>query len=75
MAIRMFDHCRAYTILTSMPSEIVQCVLSDRWEGVTHSNYTKITTSEREEKIYEGYKKHNDQSLNYSLIDEKVHIS
>ena len=58
-----------------MPSEIVRCVLRDRRNRAARSKFAKLTTSERQEKIYEGYKKHNGYSLNHSLMNKKIHIS
>ena len=54
-----------------MPSEIVHCVLCDRRNRAARSKFTKITTSERQEKIYDDYKKRN----GYSLMNKKIHIS
>ena len=58
-----------------MPSEIVHCVLCDRRNRAARSKFTKITIRERQEKMYEGYKKRNDYSLNDSLMNKKIHIS
>ena len=58
-----------------MPSEILHCVLYDRRNRAERSKFTKTTTSERQEKIYEGYKKRNGYSLNHSLMNKKIHIS
>ena len=58
-----------------MPSEIVHCVLCDRRNRAARSKFTKITTSERQEKICEGYKRRNGYSLNHSLMSKKIHIS
>ena len=58
-----------------MPSEIVHCVLCDRRNRAARSKFTKIITRERQEKIYEGYKKLNGYSLNHSLMNKKIHIS
>ncbi|CAF3423350.1 unnamed protein product [Rotaria sp. Silwood2] len=58
-----------------MPSEVVHCVLCDRRERGARSKYTTITTVERQEKIYEGYKKRYGQPLNYCLIKKKVHVA
>ena len=58
-----------------MPSEIVHCVLCDRRNRAARSKFAKLTTSERQEKIYEGYKKRNGYLLNHSLMNKKIHIS
>ena len=58
-----------------MPSEIVHCVLCDRRNRAARSKFAKLTTSERQKKIYEGYKKRNGYSLNHSLMNKKIHIS
>ena len=58
-----------------MPSEIVHCVLCDRRNRAARSKFAKLTTRERQEKIYDGYKKPNGYSLNHSLMNKKAHIS
>ena len=75
MHVHMFDDSLKYRILQECPSEIVHCVLCDRRNRAACSKFTKIATSERQEKIYEGYKKRNGYSLNHSLMNKKIHIS
>ena len=58
-----------------MSPEIVHYVLCDRRDRAARSKFTKITTRERQEKIYENYKKRNDYSLKDSLMNKKIHIS
>ena len=60
-----------------MPSEIVHCVLCDRRNRAARSKFAKlhVATSERQEKIYDGYKKRNSYSLNHSLMNKTIHIS
>ena len=58
-----------------MPSEIVHCFLCDKRNRAARSKFTKITTSKRQGKIYEGYEKRNGYSLNHSLMNKKIHIS
>ncbi|CAF4148212.1 unnamed protein product [Rotaria magnacalcarata] len=58
-----------------MPSQIVHCLLCDRRERTARSKFTTIMTVERQEKIYEGYENRHGKSLNYSLINKKVHVS
>ena len=58
-----------------IPSEIVRCVLCDRRNWAARSKFAKLTISERQEKIYERYKKRNGYSLNHWLMNKKIHIS
>ncbi|CAF3938297.1 unnamed protein product [Rotaria sp. Silwood1] len=58
-----------------MPSPVIHCVLCDRRERIARSKLTIITTVEREQKVYEGYKKRFGQPLNYSLLNKTVHTS
>ena len=58
-----------------MPLEIVHCVLCDRRNRAARLKFAKLTTSERQEKIYEGYKRRNGYSLNHSLMNKKIHMS
>ena len=58
-----------------MPSKIVHCVLCDRRNRAARSKFAKLTTSERQEKIYDGYKKRNGYSLNHSLMNKTIYIS
>ena len=56
-----------------MPSEIVHCVLCDRRNRAARSKFAKLATSERQEKIRDGYKKRNSYSLNHSLMNICIH--
>ena len=58
-----------------MPSEIVHCVLCDRRNRAARSKFAKLATSERHEKIYDGYKKRNGYSLNHSLMNIKYRVN
>ena len=58
-----------------MPSEIVHCFICGRRERGPRSKYTLIGTVERAQKVYKAYQEHNGKSLNYSLMNTKLHVS
>ena len=60
---------------TVMSSEVVHCYLCDRRERGARSKVTTVGTVERQQKIYDGYQRLHVRSLNYPLVDKKVHAS
>ncbi|CAF4064432.1 unnamed protein product [Rotaria sp. Silwood2] len=57
-----------------MPSKIILCILCGKKSRSARSKYTKICTSEREEKIREGYRRRHGKELNTSLLNQQVHV-
>ncbi|CAF3945671.1 unnamed protein product, partial [Rotaria sp. Silwood1] len=51
-----------------MPSKIIPCVLCGKQGRLARLKYTKICTTEREEKIREGYRRRRDQEFYVSLL-------
>ncbi|CAF4186887.1 unnamed protein product [Rotaria sordida] len=58
-----------------MPSKIIPCVLCGKQGRLARSKYTKICTTEREEKIREGYRRRRGQELNAALLYQQVHVN
>jgi hypothetical protein len=57
-----------------MPNKIRFCVLCNRYDRTNRSNYTRIYTVERENKLLEGYRRrYNGQELNQPMLNKLVH--
>ena len=58
-----------------MSNKIHYCLLCQRYDGRTkRSNYTRIGTIEREEKLLEGYRlRYNGQEIDRPLFNQLVH--
>ena len=58
-----------------MSNKIHYCLLCQRYDGRTkRSNYTRISTVEREEKLREGYRlRYNGQEIDQPLSNQLVH--
>ncbi|CAF1497842.1 unnamed protein product [Adineta ricciae] len=58
-----------------MPAKGILCVICGTRGRYRRSQFTKICTIEREEKIREGYRRRLKKELNSSLFNEQIHLS
>ncbi|CAF3347405.1 unnamed protein product [Rotaria sp. Silwood2] len=58
-----------------MPSKIITCVLCGKRTREARSKYTVICTTERERKVFLGYRLRYNKELNVSLLNEQIHVT